>query len=137
MLAIIIIVFVSDNSLPPEKFLDVPLFTTLTYRWTDYSRGWVASEYSAGGGSFLYIKQAKTPSGLKAIYLDIRKKLFWGTPHLSLQKNGFLQNIMKVKCNTNVVSVRYRPIGENKQQDKMTTAQIFIPTIMYSIPTLC
>ena len=31
-------------------------------------------------------------------------------------------------CNAKVVSVRYRPIGENKQQDKMTTAQIFIPT---------
>ena len=31
-------------------------------------------------------------------------------------------------CNANIVSVRYRPIGENKQQDKMTTAQIFIPT---------
>ena len=31
-------------------------------------------------------------------------------------------------CNANIVSVRYRPIGENEQQDKMTTAQIFIPT---------
>ena len=32
------------------------------------------------------------------------------------------------RCNANVVSVRYRQIGENKQQDKMTNAQIFIPT---------
>ena len=28
----------------------------------------------------------------------------------------------------NVVSVRYRPIRENKQQDKMTAARIFIQT---------
>ena len=31
----------------------------------------------------------------------------------------------KICCYANVVSVWYRPIGERKQQDKMTTAQIY------------
>ena len=29
------------------------------------------------------------------------------------------------QCYTNVVSVWYRPVGEIRQQDKMTTAQIY------------
>ena len=47
---------------------------------------------------------------------------------LGYESLTWLWTLDQCLCNSNVVSAWKRPIGERKQQDKMTTAQIFIPT---------